>query len=130
MLEPLNRVLAEAASRHGWTYVSGVAAAFGAGHDYCGTPPSYGRTTGGEPDGGTGAFPGLFLDHWYRHPAEMDPAGEPDGPGVSWYRTAAQSAVLQGPVTRWETTGTLHPNELGHRAMARAMLEAMGVLPG
>jgi len=130
VLEPLNRTLAEAASRHRWTYVNGVAAAFGAGHGYCGTAPSYGPTADGDLAGVAGAFPGLSPEQWYRHPATLDPAGPPDGPGVSWYRTAAQSAALQGPTTRWDTTGTLHPNELGHRAMARALLEAMGVSPG
>lgn len=130
VLQPLNLVLAEAASRHGWTYVSGVATAFAAGHGYCGTIPFYAPTTNRELPGATGAFPGLSSEQWYRHPATLDPAGAPDGPGVSWYRTAAQSAVLQGPASRWDTTGTLHPNELGHRAMARALLQAMGITSG
>jgi hypothetical protein len=129
VLQPLNRLLAEAAARHGWVYVGGVAAAFADGHGYCADPPSYGPevAAGASPFGG--ALAALYPGRWYHHPASFEQAGLPDGTGVSWYRTAAQSAILQGPAARWDTTGTLHPNELGHLAMAGALLKAMGV-PG
>jgi hypothetical protein len=44
---------------------------------------------------------------------------------VSWYRTASQSAALQGPTPRFLTAGTLHPNELGHAAIARLALTVL-----
>ncbi|MBP1632441.1 MAG: hypothetical protein H6Q11_729, partial [Acidobacteria bacterium] len=40
VVQPLNRILAEAAARHGWHFVAGVAERF-SGHPYCGARPSY-----------------------------------------------------------------------------------------
>ncbi|HSG79814.1 MAG TPA: SGNH/GDSL hydrolase family protein, partial [Acidimicrobiia bacterium] len=42
VLEPLNRTIADAARRHDWTLVSGIAAAFADGHAYCASWPDYG----------------------------------------------------------------------------------------
>ncbi|MCU0282119.1 MAG: hypothetical protein MUE66_09970 [Acidimicrobiia bacterium] len=118
VVQPLNRAVADAAARHGWILVAGVAEAFAAGHGYCGSIPRYPVAAGG-----TGRWSGV--DGWYRHPAAL--AGDvAEGPGVSWYRTAAQSVLLQGPDTAWDSTGTLHPNELGQAAMAGALLELLG----
>ncbi|MBU1226897.1 MAG: hypothetical protein KJ698_06785 [Actinobacteria bacterium] len=120
VLDPLNADLWEAAARHDWDYVGGVVAAFTDGHGYCAEWPDYGYPP---------AFaqrPALLWDRldypdaWYRHPGL---AATPPRPGpVGWYRTAGQSVVLQGPDSRVDTTGTLHPNELGHRAMANLAL--------
>lgn len=123
VLDPLNSLLAEAASRHGWAVVGGVAGAFARGHGYCADPPAY---AGAGDDGGPG-LPALSSAPVYRHPGREDLTAFRSLPGVSWYRTAAQSVALQGPSARWETTGTLHPNELGHLSMAAAVLAAMGV---
>jgi len=122
VLAPLNRVLEEAASRHGWNFVGELAEAFGTGHGYCAEAPRYGA-----PTAYAAARAPVAVSAWYRHPMQENLAGFLARPGVSWYRTAAQSVALQGPSARWDTTGTMHPNELGHLAMARAVLEAMGV---
>ncbi len=119
VVQPLNRALADAAARHGWTLVAGVAEAFAAGHGYCGSGPRYPAAAGG-----TGPGPGCGrLVPPSRRPRAGDVAA---APGVSWYRTAAQSVLLQGPEAAWDTTGTLHPNELGQLAMAGALLELLG----
>ncbi len=111
MLEPLNDILRAASDRHGWTYVDGVAASFADGHGYCARWPAYGSGGRdlGDPSG------------WYHNPGLAGPVAEPTGDPVSWYRTAAQSAALQGG-SRFETSGTLHPNELGQRAIAERFL--------
>jgi lysophospholipase L1-like esterase len=126
VVEPLNRILAEAAARHGWEFVGGASAAFAAGHGYCALRPDY------APGAGEAAPAGLLQTalagsgRWYRHSASLQAATALAAPGVSWWRTAAQSVVLQGPSDAWETMGTLHPNELGHLAMAQALLAAVG----
>lgn len=123
VLGPLNRILDAAASAHGWSFVGGIADAFGVGHGYCAVMPHY-----PDADGETGA--GLAVPSpsaFYRHPAQDDLRAFLDEPGLSWYRTAAESVLLQGPSARWETTGTLHPNELGQLAMASRVLGFMGV---
>ncbi len=123
VLGPLNSTLAEAARRHGWTFVGGIAEAFAAGHGYCGNWPDYGYPEGyyDRPFPDRLAFP----DGWYRHPARLNVKAEAGEPGITWYRTAAQSAALQGPDARRNTAGTMHPNELGHLAMARAALASI-----
>ncbi len=124
VLGPLNQALAEAARRHGWVLVDEIASAFAAGHGYCAERPDYGAPPNDRVE--TAApFPRLSPEGWYRHPLQEDLSDLLAEPGLSWYRTASQSVVLQGPGARWDTTGTLHPNELGHLAMARALLEAM-----
>lgn len=125
VLDPLNRILGEAAVRHGWSFVGGVAEAFRQGHGYCAAAPRYEG-----PNGGAGQLPTPSPVVGYRHPAQVDLHGLLAEPGLSWYRTAAQSVVLQGPARRWETTGTLHPNELGQLAMATAVLAAMAAERG
>jgi lysophospholipase L1-like esterase len=115
VVEPLNRALAEAARRHGWNIVGGVASAFAAGHGYCGATPHYAG-------GSAGAGLEAAVDAWYRHPASPEADALSAEAGVSWYRTAGQSVALQGPASAWDTMGTLHPNELGQLAMARALL--------
>jgi len=122
VVAPLNRILAEAAARHGWALVAGPAAAFAAGHGYCAARPEYpgARSDAGSPGAAGGGAAGVAT--WYRHPAAWDSAGALSWEGVSWYRTAAQSVALQGPDRAWDNAGTLHPNELGHLAMARFFL--------
>lgn len=123
LLRPLNAALGEVARSHGWRYVGGIDAAFAAGHGYCAPWPDYGSST--EPGGAARGRPSLGdPDRWFRNPGRNGgPMLMGNGP-VSWYRTAAQSAALQGPGTRFLTTGTLHPNELGHDAIARLVLAA------
>ncbi|HUU62105.1 MAG TPA: hypothetical protein VMX37_06950 [Acidimicrobiia bacterium] len=126
VLEPLNQALAEAARRHGWELVDGVADAFAAGHGYCVAAPDY-RLGGEDAAPATAAaYTRLLPEGWYRHPMQHDLGPFLAEPGVSWYRTARQSVVLQGPGAPWDTRGTLHPNELGHLAIAGLLLEAMG----
>jgi lysophospholipase L1-like esterase len=125
LLDPLNSVMGEAARRHGWTFVDGVAEAFAAGHGYCapwpdyGYPPEYTHTA--PIGGGRLAHP----EGWFRNPGRDGGPMLVGGIDVTWYRTAGQSAVLQGPGARFDTTGTLHPNEVGHDAIARLVLAAM-----
>ena len=124
MVQPLNRVLAEAAARHGWGLVGGVAEAFAAGHGYCGARPDYRSAMGTRGRRAPGLRHG---GHRRVVPASGRSDGAPvfSGQGVAWYRTAAQSVVLQGPGAAWDTTGTLHPNELGHLAMSRSLLAVL-----
>ncbi len=125
VLHPLNRELERAARRHGWRFVTGVAAAFADGRGYCAPWPDYG-------------YPPEFrelpllssrrIDYpagWYRPPGRYGGGLVLNGSVASWYRTAAQSAALQGPAPRFLTSGTLHPNELGHLAIARIVLDAV-----
>jgi hypothetical protein len=125
VLDPLNATLAEAAAAFGWTYVEGVADAFAAGHGYCAPWPDYGYPPEYE------AAPAILRDRyahpeaWYRNPGA---AGVPTAAfAAGWYRTAGQSSALQGPDSRTETTGTMHPNELGHLTMARLLIEHLGM---
>lgn len=125
LLGPLNDVISDAASRRGWIFVGGVAEAFAAGHGYCapwpdyGYPAEYGHTA---PIGGARLS---YPEGWFRNPGLGGGPMLLGGIDVTWYRTAAQSAVLQGPEARFDTTGTLHPNEVGHDAIARLVLAAM-----
>ena len=109
-------------------FVGGVAAAFAAGHGYCGRAPITPRGPARRPR------PGLWRRSWrgpaggIGHAASLEAA-------TSWPRRECrggapppQSVVLQGPDDAWETTGTLHPNELGHLAMARAFLALLRAL--
>lgn len=125
VLDPLNRTLAAAADRLGWTFVGGVAAAFSAGHGYCAPWPDYGYPEDFD------RVPLLlkrrldFPDGWYQPPGRYGGPLLYDEREVSWYRTAAQSAVLQGPTPRFLTAGTLHPNEVGHTAISRLVLSVL-----
>lgn len=125
VLGPLNATIAAAASRHGWTFVDGVSEAFLAGHGYCAEWPDYGYPA---------AFddaPFLLRDRldfpsgWYRPPGPFGAAALLNRGPASWYRTASQSAALQGPAPRFLTSGTLHPNELGHAEIARMVLSVL-----
>ncbi|MCB2223007.1 MAG: hypothetical protein KQH83_02435 [Actinobacteria bacterium] len=123
VLDPLNAALEAAAAGHGWTYIDGVVEAFTDGHGYCAEWPAY------APETVAAGF--LFLhdaldhpDDWYRNGAIGGTLPVP-GP-VSWYRTAGQSVALQGPDSRIDTTGTMHPNELGHLALAALAAAALG----
>jgi len=125
LLDPLNESLRAATESYGWTWVGGVSDRFAGGHGYCAPWPNYGY-----PDE-FASSPRLFPDPldfpegWYRAPGRYgSPLVLNDGE-TSWYRTAAQSATLQGPTPRYLTPGTLHPNELGHAAMARLVLTAI-----
>ncbi len=120
VLDPLNALIREAALRHGWDYAAGGAASFADGHGYCAEWPDYGY-----PLEFGQRLPFLrdrldYPDAWYRN-GGLGGTQRLEGP-VSWYRTAGQSVALQGPDSRVDTTGTMHPNELGHRAMADLVL--------
>ena len=123
VLEPLNRVVADAARRHGWLLADGIAAAFADGHSYCEPWPDYGYPEDYWSQLSVMRAPGEFPSGWYRNPglALVIPRSQP---GVSWYRTAVQSAALQGP-SRLYTPGTMHPNELGHGAIAQTVLSVL-----
>ena len=124
VLEPLNRTLARSALDHGWGFVGGIAEAFAAGHGYCAPWPDYGYpadATDAELLRGPLAFP----DAWYRNPGRYSGAVLVGGSEVTWYRTAEQSAALQGPAAPHATSGTLHPNEIGHAFIAFRVLQAL-----
>ncbi|HEX5630391.1 MAG TPA: hypothetical protein VFY15_01900, partial [Acidimicrobiia bacterium] len=119
VLAPLNAALATIATDLGWDFVGGVAEAFAAGHGYCAPWPSYGPIDPGAP--GFATTPLDFPDAWYRNPGN-EPFAD-SGEAITWYRTAGQSVVLQGPGEAFITEGTLHPNEVGHGVIARLVWE-------
>jgi lysophospholipase L1-like esterase len=55
----------------------------------------------------------------------------PTDPSVRWFRRADESAVIQGASgnafrpTDLATTGTLHPNELGHQIIRNELLAVL-----
>jgi lysophospholipase L1-like esterase len=119
ILRPLNAILEGIAADHGWDFVGGIDAMFAAGHGYCAPWPDYGVF----PAAGGGLLESP--DAWYRNPGRFSAGALLNGAEVTWYRTAAQSATLQGPAAPYATSGTLHPNEIGHEAIARRVLEAL-----
>jgi len=120
VIEPLNSVVRDAAGRHGWTFAGGIAERFADGHGYCAGWPDY------RPPGTEAAPAPERSEEWYRNPGADIVLLPTDDPGASWYRTAEQSVLLQGPDLPYRTSGTLHPNELGHAAIAGAVLESLG----
>jgi hypothetical protein len=123
VLVPLNATLEATAERWGWWYVGGIASSFAAGHGYCASWPDYGypRDLGTAP--GFAVDPLDFPDGWYRNPGADPWPPAPGSVDVTWYRNAAQSAVLQGPHAPYATSGTLHPNEVGHAAIALLVMQ-------
>ena len=108
--QPLNAALEAVAADNGWVFVEDHVAAF-EGHGYCGSDPYQEAGYAGNP------FPDLVV-----------PSSDP---GVRWFRQAGESVQLQGggglfQPDRLATTGTFHPNELGHQAYMAALLAAMG----
>ena len=126
VVEPLNAALEVAAAEHGWLFVDGIADAFSAGHGYCAPWPNYGYPDGAFDDPGFSSTVLDFADSWYRNPGRLSGPVQQGGLAISWYRNAAQSSVLQGPAEPFATTGTLHPNEVGHAAIARIVLLRLG----
>lgn len=127
LLNPLNQALGDAALRNGWAFVDGIAEEFAAGHGYCAPWPDYGYPPEYTDTRGLGRS---RLDHpegWFRNPGRDGGPMLLGGIDVTWYRTAGQSAALQGPGRRYDTTGTLHPNEIGHAAIARLVLASMRI---
>ncbi len=125
LLDPLNRVLQEAATSNGWTWVGGVATAYSQGHGYCAPWPNYGYPDEFEDSPLLFRQPLDFPEGWYRPPGRYQSSRLLNEGQVSWYRTAGQSAALQGPSPRLFTSGTLHPNELGHAAISLLALSAL-----
>ncbi len=110
LLVPLNETLLSIADTHGWSFVDAHVAAF-EGHGYCGSDPYGGEGYSGNP-----------------FPEEVAAVADP---GVRWFRTAEESAVIQGggglfQPERLATSGTFHPNELGHRAYGSALVDEIG----
>lgn len=125
ILNPLNRTVEIEATRSGWNAVS-VQHQFADGHGYCAAWPNMRPGTAyyfalGNP------FPGSV---------------PPSDQITSWFRTARQSNVVQGPLATCaggnqpffcieaaiKTLGTIHPNELGHQAVKSVVLRGI-VLP-
>jgi hypothetical protein len=109
---PLNDTLAATASALGWEFVDGHLDDF-LGHGYCGEAPYPPTEYPGNP------FP--------------DPVDLPGDPALRWFRQADESVAIQGApgaglFTPEElvTRGAYHPNELGHRAIADALVVAIG----
>lgn len=127
VLQPLNAALATSARRLGWEYVGGIAELFAAGHGYCAPWPTYGDPS---LDNELLRGPLAFPDTWYRNPSRHTAGALVGGSDVTWYRTAAQSSTLQGPAAPYATGGTLHPNEIGHEAISRRVLESLALSGG
>ena len=112
VIEPLGAAMSSAAATHGWTYVDGHLAEFGA-HGYCGNEPYP-----------TADYPS--------HPIESLEKTSTD-PNVRWFRRARESAEIQGGTggvfepADLATDGTLHPNELGHQAIKEALLAVLNL---
>ncbi|HAX81073.1 MAG TPA: hypothetical protein DCY40_00700 [Actinobacteria bacterium] len=125
VLVPLNSAIEAAAQEQGWWFVGGIASSFAAGHGYCAPWPDYGYPAD------FAAIPGFAastLDHpdgWYRNPGANPWPPALGSADVTWYRNAAQSVVLQGPEARFATSGTLHPNEVGHAAIALLVMQRL-----
>lgn len=100
ILIPLNEKIREASQNRGWTYIGGIAARTD-GHGLCAARPY-------QPENYSPSLP------------------VPDRPNerVRWFRTAAESEVIQLDGERDKTFGTAHPNELGHQSMKKALLDA------
>ena len=120
ILEPLNANIKGGAEDNGWSF---VLPSFD-GHGYCAAYPVL----------RPGEAYYFALGNPYPNPVP------PSSTGSSWFRTAGQSVVVQGPLsvegvcgaycvsTATETYGTMHPNELGHQAAKQALLSRV-VLP-
>jgi len=108
----LNQALEDLAAKHNWTYVSEPWAYFGAfGHGYCGSdPPPYSTYHGNAP--------GPYTDIPLWQPDRLIGrriVAWPSPAGARWFRKGTEASAMQGPPgARLETTGTMHPNELGH----------------
>jgi hypothetical protein len=107
---PLADAMAGAAAEHGWVLVDAHVEDF-LGHGYCGAEPYDAADYPGNP---------------WPDPVEFD-----DVPGVRWFRRGPEAAAIQGDAEgtrfapeRLATEGTLHPNQLGHQAIAAALLDA------
>jgi lysophospholipase L1-like esterase len=111
MLVPLNATLAEVAAANGWSFVDSHVEEFRR-HGYCGADPYATMPYAGNP------FPSDLLPN--------------EAPGVRWFRTADESAAIQGGSggffrpERLATNGTFHPNEYGHQAYRNALLAVLG----
>lgn len=101
VLGPLNQVIQDAADEFGWHYVGDIEQRF-RGHGICLDQPYAPIDYPGNP------FPG-----------DVEP---PTNPNMRWFRRASESEVIQGG-SRVNTTGTMHPNELGHQAIAEELSE-------
>jgi lysophospholipase L1-like esterase len=125
ILAPLNAVLDSVINEQGWQIVS-TQAEFADGHGYCAAWPNL----------TAGAYSFALGNPW---PNSVPPSDN----STTWFRLAGQSAVMQGPlgsqvcdhttgifcVTKLaETTGSMHPNELGHQAVRNQLLRLV-VLP-
>jgi hypothetical protein len=121
VLVPLNYWGRVAALRYGWKQVAGIAGSFGNGHGMCAARPYDPAAYSGNP-----------------YPLSVSPSTAPD---FRWLRVGRESQTIQGPPEAWpspfqhlftdrkSSTGTLHPNELGHRAIMERLLESIGRTP-
>jgi hypothetical protein len=111
ILVPLNAKLRDWAGRpdSGFTHVHVQDAT--EAHGMCAGPPPY----------PVGQHNGYRLTH-----------PVPDGGNFRWFRRSSESQIIQGGADRETTTGMLHPNEFGHRAIAVRLLpqlQATGLQP-
>lgn len=125
-LQPkLNREVFDAASLHGWASFA-TDEFYTGGHGYCSYPASL--------------RPGEA--YYFAMPNPWPEPVPPSPPGASWVRSAQQSVHWQGPLdfqgapcgglagpirsgcylTAALTSGTMHPNELGHQGIASALI--------
>ena len=125
VLAPLNSALEAAAQEQGWWFVGGIASSFASGHGYCAPWPDYGYPADFRAIPGFGARALDFPDGWYRNPGANPWPPALGSADVTWYRNAAQSVVLQGPGAAFYTNGTLHPNEVGHAAIALLVMQRL-----
>ncbi len=123
----INRELLAAAERHEWRVVDGIPEAFD-GHGYCAAPPRGGDLTyDGETIGGQPTWPVAL----HRHPDEA---------GSRWWRTATEAVVFQNGLADRKcdfdfiislcgigrfSDGMLHPNLLGHSAIATLVVDEL-----
>jgi ketosteroid isomerase-like protein/lysophospholipase L1-like esterase len=111
VLQPLNEKVRVAAELHHWVMVGDVENLFGEGHGYCAKDPE--------------DMPGYTPGNPY---PDDNPWPYQSRKTTRWIRTASESAELQGPMSLIETlekmgtTGTMHPNELGHQAIKDVLL--------
>ena len=124
LLQQLNTAIRTATAGTQWHLVRHIQSDFANGHGYCAGWPML--------------RPG---EAYYFALGNPYPDLLPEsGPTVSWFRTAAQSRVWQGPLSREceyqlfcvstavKSTGQMHPNELGHQAVKSRVLQQV-ILP-
>jgi hypothetical protein len=105
VLVPLNQVIQQATVNNGWTFVDKIVESMES-HGLCAWAPY---------EAGNYAP---------SHPV-IDRADEPT---MRWFRRETEASIMVG-TAKDKATGTLHPNEYGHKAIKKRLLEVITLPP-